>query len=153
MTTASATTIQELLNKLKKIDFISFGVKRFFPEVKHKLLIERNSFEKELGNCYERIGYFYLSGNIPIIFTCAMISLDKTKKELIDNLIAQRGPFGELLRKHYPNSKIESKTISFEEIVNLPDCFYKIAKERFASQHKRYIIVDGKKIAIAIEYI
>ena len=153
MPTLTTPNIKDLLNGLKKTDFVTVAVKKYFPEAKHRLIFDKDITDFELGNCYKRIGYFYLPGNVPIIYTHAMISLDKVKKELIEDLLAQRGLFGELLREHYPNSKIESETVSFKEKVKLPDYFQKVAKEKLTSRHERYIIVDGKKIAIAIEYI
>ena len=145
--------IKDLLNDLKKTNFVTVAVKKYFPEAKHRLIFDKDITDFELGNCYKRIGYFYLPGNIPIIYTQAIISLSKIKKELITDLHEGKVPFGGLLREHCPRSIIESKTITFEEKVKLPDYFYTIAKERFVSQHKRYIIVDGKKVAIVIEYI
>ena len=154
MVTAARTTLREAItHKLKGVDFMTKAVKELCPGAMHKLITSSKINHPELGRCFERIGYFYLPGNVPIIYTHAMISLDKVKKVLIEDLLAQRGLFGELLREHYPNSKIESETVSFKEKVKLPDYFQKVAKEKLTSRHERYIIVDGKKIAIAIEYI
>jgi len=151
--TTTLSLNEVILNRLKKMDFMTNAVKNFFPNAKHKLITSRNIVDPELGNCYERIGYFYLPFGMPIIYTHAKISLDKAKEELIEELKEQKIPFGELLRAHYPNSNIGSQTIYFKEKIVLPDCYKDITAEKFVSKHERYILIDGEKIAIAIEYI
>ena len=139
------------LNKLKKVDFMTKAVRDFFPDARHKLISNNDMTDPELGKCIERIGYFFLFFYSHVIFTCANISLGKTKKELIEDLMAQKKPYGELLRDYYPDYKIESKTISFEENVQLPGLFNQTNK--IVSKHIRFILVNGEKVSIAVEYI
>ena len=130
---------------------MSCAVRNFFPEARHKLILSNEIADPGFGKCLERIGYFYLPPDNPIIYTHAKINLGKTKKELIADLRAQKKPYGDLLRDYYPDSKIESKTISFEENVKLPELFSQTNK--IVSKHIRYILVNGEKVAIAVEYI
>lgn len=141
-----------LLNKLKKTDFMTKAVRDFFPDSKHKLISSAEMTDPELGKCLERIGYFYLPLDKPIIFTHVKISLSKNKKELIEDLRAIKKPYGDLLRDYCLDSKIKSKTISFSENCSLPEYFNQ--KEGITlSRHKRYILVDNEKVAVAVEYI
>jgi len=156
--TTPITSLEETLCKIKRTDFMTHAVKKFFPDAKHKLLISLEATDDELGLCYERIGYFFLPRDLPIIYTHAKISLSKTKKELIHELKQEKKPFGVLLRDHYTKSKIKSQTISFEENVTLPDYYDQTVETKHGkplqiSRHERYIWVDNEKIAKAIEYI
>ena len=142
-----------VLNQFKKTDFMTYAVKNFFPDAKHKLISSGEVIITGLGNCHERIGYFYLSGGLPIIYTDIKISLDRTSNNLIEELKIQKKPYGELLRDYYPKSVIESETISFEENTLLPSCYLHLSQSKVVSRHERYIVVDGEKVAIAVEYI
>lgn len=152
METTASKLNKLVLNKLKKTDFMSNAVKNFFPEAKHKLISGLDITDPTLRRCYERIGYFYLPPELPVIFTHVKISLKETKKELLEDLKAQKKPYGDLLRDYYPGSKIESRTISFDENCLLPEYFNQ-KKQIMLSKHERYILVDDKIVAVAIEYI
>jgi len=151
-TTTRLYSKRELLNGLKRANLITCSVKSLFADAKHKIIDTTEITDPELGNCYERIGCFYLQDEDPIIFTHIKISSKNTKPELIKELKQFKRPFGDLVWDYYPTSKIESKTIYFTENIILPE-YFKQNSVKYVSMHKRYIFIDGIKVAIAIEYI
>lgn len=146
-----AINIEELLNRLKKVDFMTASVRSLIAGAKHKLIKSYIAFDCDLGKCFERIGFFYLPPFKPIIYTHAIISLSKVNHELIKDLKLLKKPLGDLLIEYYGKNKIKSETISFEEDISLPKYFNQ--GTIYLSCHKRFILVDNVKVLKAIEYI
>lgn len=148
----------DILEKLRKTDYMSKTLRDIFPDIKHELIATADVPDKDpnIGTSHRRIGYFYLPSGQPVVFTIAFISIAKIKPELIDDSINKLKPLGDLFRDHYPHSIIKSQPVpgySNGELIDLPYAFIPVTTKRKVCRRERYILVDNEIKARIVEFV